>query len=199
MAVTESGWLAALQALLPPGRAFTREPDSVLTKVLGTLAVALLRAQLLLEDLLEQADPRRATSMLPDWERLLALPDLCTPAGQQLVDRQRAAYQRLVELGGQSRAYFIGLAELLGESGLTITEFGRSGFIATSNCNAALYSQPDRFTWRVNIPRPALNARLMTCNSSCDSALQAYTPSVIECAFKRRKPAHTTVIFAYQT
>lgn len=198
MAVTEAGWLAALQALLPPGRAFTREPDSMLTKVLGVLAAALLRAQLLLEDLLDQADPRRATSMLPDWERMLALPDSCTPKGQQLVDRQRSAYQRLVELGGQSRAYFIELAKLLGESGVTITEFGARGFITTSNCNGALHSQADRFTWRVNIPRPALNARKMTCNSSCDSALQAYTPSVIECAFKRRKPAHTTVIFSYQ-
>lgn len=198
MAVTEAGWLAALQSLLPPGRAFTREPGSILTRVLSAMAAALLAAQLLLEDLLDQADPRRATGMLPDWERLLALPDACTPVGQQLVDRQRLAYQRLVELGGQSRAYFIELAGLLGESGVTIDEFGTVGFTVASNCNGALFSQADRFTWRVNIPRLALNARLMTCNSDCDSALQEYTPSVIECAFNRRKPAHTTVIFAYQ-
>lgn len=198
MAVTQQGWVSALQALLPPGRAFTREPGSVLTKVLSAAAAMLLSAQLLLEGLLEQADPRRATSMLPDWERLLALPDLCTPTGQQLVDRQRAAYQRLVEMGGQSRAYFIDLADLLGEHGVTITEFGQAGFTANSNCNLALCSTADRFVWRVNIPRPALNARLMTCNSDCVSALQEYTPSVIECAFNRRKPAHTTVIFAYQ-
>lgn len=198
MVVTESGWLTALQALLPPGRAFTREPGSILTKVLSAVAASLLTAQLVFEDLLDQADPRRANGMLPDWERLLALPDSCTPVGQQLVDRQRLAYQRLVELGGQSRAYFMELAELLGETGVTISEFGRSGFTVASNCNSGLFSQADRHVWRVNIPRPAFNARLMTCNSDCDSALQEYTPSVIECAFKRRKPAHTTVIFAYQ-
>lgn len=195
MVVTLQAWIAALQAMLPPGRAFTREPDSVLSKLLGAIAAMFLATQLKLEDLLEQADPRHATSMLPDWERFLGLPDHCTPAGQQLADRQRAAFQRLTEQGGQSRAYFIGLANLLGEPAVTISEFKR--FTCTSNCNQAVISQADLFAWRVNIPRAALNPRVMTCNSPCNVALQAYTPSVIECAFKERKPAHTNVIFAY--
>lgn len=195
MAVTLPAWTAALQALLPPGRAFTREPDSVLSKVLAAIAAMFLAVQLRLEDLLEQADPRHATSMLPDWERLLGLPDHCTPAGQQSADRQRAAFQRLTEQGGQSRAHFVGLADLLGEPAITITEFKR--FTCDSNCDQAVTSQADLFAWRVNIPRAALNARLMTCNSPCNAALQQYTPSVIECAFKGRKPAQTTVTFAY--
>lgn len=195
MGVTLQAWLAALQAMLPPGRAFTREPDSNLTKVLSAIAAMFLAAQLKLEDLLEQADPRRATSMLPDWERFLGLPDHCTPAGQSLADRQRAAFQRLTEQGGQSRAYFIGMANLLGEPAVTVSEFKR--FTTGSNCNSALYSQADLFAWRVNIPRPALNTRFFNCNSWCDAALQQYTPSVIECALRERKPAHTNVSFAY--
>lgn len=195
MAVTLQAWLAALQALLPPGRAFTREPDSVLSKMLGAIAAMFFAAQLKLEDLLEQADPRRATSMLADWERLLGLPDHCTPAGQQQADRQRAAYQRLVERGGQSRAYFIGLADLLGEPGVTITEFKR--FTCNSNCNELLSISADHFIWRVNIPRPPLNPWVFNCNSACNAALQAYTSAVIECAFRERKPAHTDIIFAY--
>ena len=74
MAVSAQGWLAALQAMLPPGRAFTREPDALLTKLLGALAAMLLAVQIKLENLLLQADPRLATDMLPDWERLLGLP-----------------------------------------------------------------------------------------------------------------------------
>jgi uncharacterized protein YmfQ (DUF2313 family) len=167
----------------------------MLSKVLGAISAMFLVTQLKLEDLLEQADPRRATSMLPDWERLLGLPDRLAPAGLQQADRQRAAYQRLVEQGGQSRAYFIILAALLGEAGVTITEFKR--FACDSNCNAALFSQSDLFVWRVNIPRAALNARLMNCNSVCNAALQQYTPSVIEYALTERKPAHTNIIFAY--
>lgn len=195
MAVTLADWTSALQALLPPGRAFTREPDSVLTKVLEAIAALFAAAQLRVQELLAQADPRYATGLLTDWEALLALPDLCTPDGQNILDRQRAAYQRLVEQGGQSRAYFIGLAQLLGETGVTITESRRAN--CNSNCNAALYGQGDLFTWRVNIPRPALNARWANCQSNCNDALQMYTPSVIECFFNTRKPAHTRVIFAY--
>lgn len=195
MGVTLQAWLAALQAMLPPGRALTREPDSKLTNLLEAMAATFVDVQLRLEDLVAQADPRRATSMLPDWERLLGLPDHCTPAGQQLADRQRAAYQRLTEQGGQSRAYFIALADLLGEPDVTITEFKQ--FTCNSACDAGLFSAADVFTWLTNIPRPALNVRPFDCNSSCDSPLQEYTPSVIECAFGERKPAHTEVIFAY--
>lgn len=195
MDVMLQAWVSALQSLLPPGRAFTRDPSSVLTKVITAIAGMLLTAQLKLEDLLEQADPRRATSMLSDWERLLGLPDQCTPVGLQLADRQRSAFQRLTEQGGQSRPYFIELAELLGEPGVTITEFKR--FTCNSSCNDPLVIEDDVFSWMVNIPHPALNARFFNCNSPCDSALQEYTPSVIECALAKRKPAHTSVFFSY--
>jgi uncharacterized protein YmfQ (DUF2313 family) len=190
-----AGWLATLQALMPPGRAFTRAPGSMWTKLLSALAAMLLAVQLKLEDLLEQADPRKATSMLPDWERMLALPDRCTPAGQQIADRQRAAYQRLVEEGGQSRPYFIGLSLLLGEPDVTITEFRR--FTCNSNCNDALCGPGDVFAWRVNIPHPAQDVRWFNCNSPCTAALQEYTPSLIECALTERKPAETNVLFSY--
>ena len=88
------------------------------------------------------------------------------------------------------------LAEKLGEPNVTITRFKRMN--CNSNCNDALYSLADKFTWRVNIPRPALNVRRANCNSNCNSALQEYTPSVIECAISERKPAESDVIFAYQ-
>jgi len=179
MAVTLQAWLASLQALLPPGRAFTREPDSILSKVLSGIAAMFLAAQVKLELLLDQADPRQATSMLPEWERLLGLPDACLPIDTlSTAERQRIAYQRLTEQGGQSRAYFLGLADLYGELGTTITEFRQLN--CGSACNDALYSPADEFVWRVNIPRAASAA-----------------PSLIECPLRERKPAHTTVIFSY--
>lgn len=179
MAVTLQAWLASLQALLPPGRAFTREPDSILSKVLSGIAAMFLAAQVKLELLLDQADPRQATSMLPEWERLLGLPDACLPIDTlSTAERQRIAYQRLTEQGGQSRAYFLGLADLYGEPGTTITEFRQLN--CGSACNDALYSPADEFVWRVNIPRAA-----------------DVVPSLIECPLRERKPAHTTVIFAY--
>lgn len=195
MALSVSAWLSTLQALLPPGRALTLEPGAVLTRVLEAMAARLLAAELAMVDLLKQMDPRAATDLLPDWERLLGLPDECAPAGQQLADRQLAAYGRLTELGGQSPAYFIDLASRNGEPGCTITEFRPAN--CGSDCNDALKSPDDAYTWRVNIPRPALSARWANCGSNCNNALQMYTPSAIECFFNERKPAHTQVVFAY--
>ena len=112
-----------------------------------------------------------------------------------LADRQRIAGQRLVELGGQSRAYFIHLAARLGEPGCTVSEF--RPFNCNDDCNDALNGTDDRFTWRLNIPRPADNVRWMTCNDDCTSALQEFTPSLVECPITERRPAHTTVLFSY--
>lgn len=198
MGMSVQSWLASLQALLPPGRAFTREPDANFTKLLEAVSAMFSSAESLAVDLRNQsADPQIATSMLPDWERLLGLPDDCT-AGLDLSTplRQRAASARLVELGGQSRAYFIALAEAYGEPGCTIDD-GFAQMTCNDDCNDALYSLADVFTWRVNIPRPIDQVEAMTCNSDCNDALASFSLALAECPITERKPAHTQVIFSY--
>lgn len=192
-----SAWLAALQALLPPGRALPRDPGARFTKLLEAIAALLLAAQLRLEALLIEWDPAHATTMLPDWERFLGLPDDCM-AGLALTtqDRQRIAAQRLTEEGGQSIPYFVGLADQLGEPGVTITEFRPMN--CNDDCNDSLISEGDSFTWRFNIPHGAEDQRPMNCNDNCNAALDMFQPSLIECPIRERKPGHTQVIFAYQ-
>lgn len=80
-----AAWTGALQSLLPPGRAFTREPGSVLAKLLEACAAMFKGRQDTLDALALEADPRLALTMLPEWESLLGLPDACyTPLRQQL-------------------------------------------------------------------------------------------------------------------
>lgn len=114
---------------------------------------------------------------------------------QSSVERASLAYQRLTELGGQSRAYFTNMAQLLGEPGVTISEF--APMHCNDDCNDALYSQADAFVWRVNIPRAAQAVVEASCNSTCNDYLQVYAPALLECAFQKRKPVHSQVIFAY--
>lgn len=168
-----------------------------MTRLLEAMAAMLARGEVKLDDLRAQStDPQVATDLLTDWERLLGLPDDCMAnTALSTQERQRLAAQRLVEMGGQSRAYFIDLAQRLGEPGCTISEFRPMN--CNDNCNSSLNSQADRFFWRLNVPHAAANARFMNCNDSCNSALQTYTPSLIECPITERKPAHTNVLFAY--
>lgn len=196
MALTVAQYVAHLQALLPQGPAWPREPDSVTTKLLQGLAEELARLDARFDDLVEETDVRTATELLTEWERVLGLPDDCL-AGQDLslIERRRLAQQRLVEQGGQSAGYFIGLAALLGQPGCTVTEFRPMN--CNDDCNDALYSPEDRFNWQLNIPAPSIGARAMNCNDDCSDPLDFYTPSLVECPIRERKPAHTNVFFTY--
>jgi uncharacterized protein YmfQ (DUF2313 family) len=198
MGMNVPAWLASLQALLPPGRAFTRESGANLTKLLEATAAMFSSAESLAVDLrIQSADPLTATGMLPDWERLLGLPDDCTiTLPLSTAERQRLAFARLTEQGGQSRAYFIALAASLGEPGVTIAD-GFRPMTCNSTCNASLTSNADRFVWIVNVPRSANQLRGMNCNNNCNSALGSLQISLAECPITERKPAHTTVLFKY--
>ena len=58
-----TAWVAALQALLPPGQAFSRAPSSLTTKLLTAIAALLVDAKVALDGLAAQFDPRRATDL----------------------------------------------------------------------------------------------------------------------------------------
>lgn len=115
---------------------------------------------------------------------------------QTIFERRAQAFARLTEQGGQSRQYFMDLAAALGEPGCTVTEFRPMN--CNSDCNDALYSEADIFSWRMNIPHANVGARPMNCNDDCNDALDLGGESPIECPIRERAPAHTSVYFAYQ-
>ena len=111
------------------------------------------------------------------------------------VERRALAFQRLTEQGGQSRQYFIDMAAALGEPGCTLTEFRPMN--CNDDCNDALISAADKFSWRVTVPHSNTGARPMNCNDDCNDPLDLGGESVITCPIRERAPAHTNVYFAY--
>jgi uncharacterized protein YmfQ (DUF2313 family) len=197
MALTAPDYLLQLQALLPAGPAWPRE-NSPLTRLLDGIAQEAARVDSRANDLLAESDPRTATELLPDWERVLGLPDDCNRSVSLTVPQRRLlAAQRLTELGGQSAAYFTAIAAVLGEAGVTVNEFRAMN--CNDTCNSAVGSEGDRFFWSVNFPRPATGLAPLNCNDTCNDAMQTYTPSLAECPIRERKPAHTQVLFTYVT
>ncbi|WP_295537402.1 putative phage tail protein [uncultured Pseudacidovorax sp.] len=195
---TAAEYAGALQALLPRGRVWNRDPDSEQGRLALGLAGVLATNNARANNLLRDAFPASTLELLEEWEATLGLPDECM-AGQDLTvaDRQRIVLQRVLEQGGQSRPYFLALAASLGYPWATITEFAPMN--CDSTCDAALYSEADRHVWRFNFNQPADSYRQMTCNDVCTSALTSYAPSLAECPISERTPAHTTVIFGYLT
>lgn len=103
MGLTSTDYLAQLQALLPPGPAWSKDEDAPLTRLLTGLAQELARVDGRALQLAKEADPRTVAELFADWERVAGLPDDCAIAfgGDQTVAQRRAALLgRLAALGG---------------------------------------------------------------------------------------------------
>lgn len=195
MGVNAAGYLAHLQALLPPGAAWTREKEAQLTQLLRALAEELARVDQRAADLLREADPRQALEMLADWERLAGLPDPCAPIADTLQERRGAVHAKLVATGGQRRQYYIDLAAAMGVE-ITITEFFpfRVGYSAVGDPLAS--DDAWRHTWQVDAPETIIT-HFAAGQSAVGQPLRKWGNELLECAIGTRKPAHTEVLFAY--
>lgn len=195
MALTDADYLRQLQALLPPGPAWPKDDNATLTRLLSGLSVELARVNGRAVQLLEEADPRTTAELFLDWERVAGLPDTCAIAfggDQTLAQRRAALLGRLATLGGQTPAYFIGVAAALGYA-ITITEF--HAHTVNDDVNHPLYDVAWNFAWQVNA---ALNTiTTLTVIGTVADPLASWGNALLECVINRLKPAHTSVIYSY--
>jgi uncharacterized protein YmfQ (DUF2313 family) len=192
MAMTAEQYLAQLQALLPQGAAWPREPGVVLTDVLRAPAEELARADARAEQLVDEADPRTTLELLVDWERVAGLPDPCFGESLTISGRRASLFQKLTELGGASRAYFISVAEAIGFT-VTITEFTKH--TVQHSVDHPIYGEQWNFVWQVNAPLHTVRAH--TVQSGVDEPLATSGNQPLECVITALKPAHTFVQFKY--
>ena len=192
MALTPEQYLEQLLALQPPGSALPRDPDSTWGRLLQAEADELARVDRRADDLVVESDPRTSAELLPDWERVCGLPDGCASAANTLAERRAAVHSKLVDQGGQSRAYFIGLAKALGFD-VTIEE--HRPFTCITACDQPIYDETWCHTWTMRAPETTV--REFTCASSCTDPLASWGNELLECVIRQRKPAHTLALFAY--
>lgn len=195
MSYTKDQYREQLRALLPPGRALPAERGSTLDGLLDAMAEELARVSARMDRLPIEAVPNTTSELLPDWERVAGLPDNCSgQLANTLQGRRADLVTKLTSLGGQSRAYFIGLAAQLGFT-VTIDEF-RPFRAGTSRAGEAITNGDWVFTWRVNGP-PVPVIRFRAGQSAAGEPLASWGNGPLECRFNQLKPAHTNVIFAY--
>ncbi len=147
--VSNEDYKRVMQDLLPPGPAWTREPDRVLTKLLCGMAREFSRTELQLRRLIEEADPRTTQELLPDWERFLDLPGECTNPPTTLEGRRQAVLAKLRQRVSPTPEYFKTLAEDLGYTGVVVTTNEGNPFTTISNCNDSLRGGPWLYTWSI--------------------------------------------------
>lgn len=196
MARSQDQVLRGILADLPPGWAFPKGESSTFGRLLSPLTGELSALEASMEALLEEADPRSTVLVLAEWERAFGLPDPCMPLNPTLEQRRRALLVRLAEQGGQSRAYFIGLAGALGYA-ITIEEprpfrFGAGRF------GQPMYGEAWAHAWRVLAPDVAATP-FRFGRSAFGERLRTWGNDQLECVLRRASPAHSVLLFgAYQ-
>lgn len=181
---TARPYARALKLLLPRGLLWNLEPDTKLDRLLLSIGDELLRVVGRGEDLVEETDPRTASETLADWERFLGIPDdIVTSIPATDAERRLAIAQKYIAIGGQSPAYFIGLAAACGYT-VTISDSGagtvlRSGIARSGD---SLGNVGNAYEWTMTVAAPGGTA---------------LTHAQLEAAINKRKPAHTSVNFVY--
>lgn len=187
-------FLTALQALMPRGLAWPRDPTSVMAQVEAGLSPTWQRHTEQNNNLLVDAFPATAVQLLPEWEAALGLPDPCAGEAPTLQGRQAQVVARFAGSGGQSVPYFIQYAATLGYT-VTVTEFTPFR-VGQQRMGCQLGTQDWAFTWQIN---SALNTitYFRTGQSYMDQALANWGNAVLQCELNEIKPAHTYLNFAY--
>lgn len=196
MAMTGEEYGRQLAQLLPPGLAWTQEPESNLQRLLRALGESLASVHQRSDNLFRETDPRQTYELLERWEAILGLPDNCSLEGSQtLRERVQSVVAKLITLGGQSRPYFIALAATLGYPNVTITEYCARRY-GRARVGEAFAGEDWEEVWQLNLPEQQAVARQYG-QSVYGEAYQVWGDTRLECIVSRDKPAGSIVLFSY--
>lgn len=198
--------------LLPFGRLWDVRNQPVLSALLGAMAPELARADDRIQDMLREADPRQTFELLEDWQRLLGLPDECTPLGATLEEQRNQVVQKYTSVGGISGAYYEFLTAQLGFPSVVTKPLpfrvGRSRvgdaltndfdvpFTVGMPIGSSLHDVGWLFYFNVDVPASAAEV-FEVGSSTVGEPLRSFHNELIECTIKKLKPAHAGVTFTF--
>lgn len=193
MALSAADYRGLLLNLLPKGPAWPTEPSDFTYKLADGLAQELARIDARADALLDEADPRSTLELLADWERVCGLPSPCLAGVEQtLAGRRAALVAHLTGAGGQTPAYYIGVAAAAGFA-IIITEFRPWTF--DRPFDVPMCGTIWAHAWQVNAP--AETVTFWDFDHPFTDPFASWGNELLECLIKQLKPAHTTVLFAY--
>jgi uncharacterized protein YmfQ (DUF2313 family) len=191
---TAANFLTAMQALLPRGRVWPRDADTVQTQVLSGLAPCYERQTARANYLLIDSFPSTTYELLPEWEATLGLPDPCAGVAPTIQQRRNQVIARLTNVGGASIQYIVGFAASLGYS-ISIAQFAPAR-VGQSRVGQPLCGPAWAFAWQINAPLNTI-VRSRVGAAAVGEPLAAWGNAVLECEIRAVMPAHTIPIFSY--
>jgi uncharacterized protein YmfQ (DUF2313 family) len=193
MGMTADHYREQLQALLPRGAAWPREPGAVLTNVLDAVAQECARVDVRVDNLLDEADPRTTYELLEDFERVYGLPESCV-TGSLTIDQRRAALvSKITGIGGQSPAYILSVLQRLGYVSSKWTRLAWQ-FIASAQSwtasNANITSNTTTITLTATAADPQLRRTLSAESGATYRYVVARLRRLVEGSVQYTTPGH---------
>ena len=204
-------YAGAFSELLPQGISWPKNWDAVQQQFIRGLGQIWGFVDRRAADLLEiETDPRKTVELLPEWERAFGLPEPCFLEPFTMEDRRRHLLLKMTFKGGQSRAFFVGVAAFMGYK-IHIREYApfmagvshvgdTRGFQSDDKIHYRWYiGRPEmRFVWSVHFDFVRLSwFRAGSGQAGVDPHLRIAKATDLECVFQKWKPAHTIVQFDY--
>ncbi|ODJ94304.1 phage tail protein [Pseudomonas viridiflava] len=186
---TAEHYAEQLQALLPPGPAWDSERVPEVQQLIAGLSHEFARIDGRAFDLLNEMDPATVSELVPDWERVMNLPDPCLGLKPLFEDRRLSVRQRLVAVGGQNAAFYVGIAVSQGYPDASVIEF-RTPRMGRSRFGQAHFGTWNaQFMWTLNTGgRQRLGRRFGA--SYWGERFGVNPGTAIECLIRRAAPAH---------
>lgn len=201
-----------IRKLLPQGKAWGQALDGEFGGLIFGLSNEAARVEERGLDFLREMDPTQTFEMLDNWERLLKLPDECTPEDPEdpitLFERRVRVLQKYTTGGGQNKAFFQLLANQLGYdiNVLDVREFpafragyGRAGDRITNSVNPNGTVNANGWAYVFAIIAPAsLKRNFLAGQGRAGDRLTITENATLECVIRRFAPAHTIVLFYFE-
>lgn len=189
VARTAEDYYQQLVALLPPGPAWQLDYQPELHALLQALAPELARVEARAQQLQTESFLDGFHELLPDWERVLGLPDECMGASGTVAERKAMVRLRLIELGGQTPAFYVQLAARMGYPNAHVQEL-RASRCGRARCGQHLGTWNAQFMWVLHAgERLAGGSRAGL--TVCGERLGGNPSNALVCVIRRAAPAHT--------
>ena len=186
-------YAAQLQALLPEGRAWPRDRDAALTRLMEALARGLARVDRDATMLLDEVRPDTTTNLLSDWDRIMGLPDACSELESGIAQRRAAILEKLV---GQPDPTPDAYIETARKFGLTVSIIEHDQTRAEAIPDLDTDDGRWRFVWWVTVDDDS--SRLFSVLSGVSTPLLSYDRNLeLECRLQGLSPAHTLLVVGY--
>lgn len=195
-------YLSLLKKLMPDGWAWDakNQKGSNLLKLLSSMSEEYSRVDERAQALLKESNPASTFEMLPDWERVLGLPDECAPdEALNLQQRRQRILQLLTTRGGQNKSFYQTLAANFGFNVGVIEVSDQPPFRAgQARAGDKLTNGSWRYAFIITAPADSI-VKFRAGISSAGDRLLLVQNSTLQCLIEKYKPAHAVAIFSFSS